>query len=104
MAKFNGIDYHFVQFILFSSTGKLKKSIKLIKLSISACSVLCTLYQYELKSATEAKLIDLILLKDENKELNGKVEQILNEAMNYDQLDIKRMEKKKDPLMNSLRS
>ncbi|CAI4273631.1 CEI_1a_G0003100.mRNA.1.CDS.1 [Saccharomyces cerevisiae] len=46
--------------------------------------------------------LDLILLKDENKELNGKVEQILNEAMNYDQLDIKRMEKKKDPLMDSL--
>ncbi|CAI4907100.1 ATV_HP_G0011630.mRNA.1.CDS.1 [Saccharomyces cerevisiae] len=46
--------------------------------------------------------LDLILLKDENKELNGKVEQILNEAMNYDQLYIKRMEKKKDPLMNSL--
>ncbi|EHN03584.1 Atg14p [Saccharomyces cerevisiae x Saccharomyces kudriavzevii VIN7] len=46
--------------------------------------------------------LSLISIKDENELLSGKVEQILNEAMNYDQLNIRALERKKDPLMNSL--
>ena len=46
--------------------------------------------------------LDLISLNDENKVLNEKVERILNEAMNYDRIDVKSLEKKKDPLTSSL--
>ncbi|CAI4059916.1 hypothetical protein SUVZ_04G3410 [Saccharomyces uvarum] len=46
--------------------------------------------------------LDLVSIKDSNKLLSGKVEYILNEAMNYGQLDARALEKKKDPLANSL--
>ncbi|EJS44745.1 atg14p [Saccharomyces arboricola H-6] len=46
--------------------------------------------------------LDLISLKNENRILGEKVEQILNEAMSYGQLGVKALERKKDPLTNSL--
>lgn len=46
--------------------------------------------------------LDLVSIKDSNKVLSGKVEHILNEAMDYGQLGTRTSEKKKDPLANSL--